>query len=59
VTKTPSNDGTKPYTSLTVTPQTFDATVDFSVNTNPNTAGTTFNPNTPNLATVLYVSTID
>ena len=38
---------------------TFDATVDFSVNTNPNTAWTTFNPNTPNLTTVLYVSTID
>lgn len=37
----------------------FDATVDFSVNVNPNTGGTTFNPNTPALTTVLYVSTID
>lgn len=37
----------------------FDATVDFSVNTNPNTVGTTFSPNTPQLTTVLYVSTID
>ena len=37
----------------------FDSTVDFSVNTNPNTAGTTFTPNTPTSTTVLYVSTID
>lgn len=38
---------------------TFDATVEFSVNANPNTGGTTFNPNTPNLTTVIYVSTIN
>jgi len=38
---------------------TYDATVDFSVNSNPNTIGTTFNPNTPMLSTVIYVSTID
>jgi hypothetical protein len=38
---------------------TFDATIDFSVNANPNTAGTTFNPNTPVNNNVLYVSTID
>ncbi len=37
----------------------FDSTVDFSVNTNPNTAGTTFSPDTPNDTTVIYVSTID
>ena len=37
----------------------FDATIDFSVNSNPNTAGTTFNPNTPTNNNVLYVSTID
>ncbi len=37
----------------------FDATVDFSVNINPNTGGTTFNPNTPQLTTKIYVSTID
>lgn len=37
----------------------FDATVEFSVNANPNTVGTTFSPNTPALTTVLYVSTID
>jgi len=36
-----------------------DATVDFSVNANPNTAGTTFSPNTPGLSTRIYVSTID
>jgi len=58
VTKTPSNDGTKPYTSLTVTPQTFDATVDFNT-ANPNTGGTVFTPNTPASTTVLYVSSID
>lgn len=38
---------------------TFDATVDFSVNADPNIVGTTFSPNTPNLTTVIYVSTID
>lgn len=37
----------------------FDSTVDFSVNANPNTVGTTFSPNTPNLTTVIYVSTIN
>jgi hypothetical protein len=37
----------------------FDAIVDFSVNANPNTVGTTFSPNSPALTTVLYVSTID
>jgi hypothetical protein len=38
---------------------TFDATINFSVNANPNTAGTTFTPNTPNSTTVIYVSNID
>jgi hypothetical protein len=38
---------------------TFDATINFSVNANPNTAGTTFTPNTPNSTTVIYVSSID
>lgn len=38
---------------------TFDSTVDFSVNANPNTVGTTFSPNTPDLTTVLYISTVD
>lgn len=33
--------------------------VDFSVNANPNTGGTTFSPNTPQQSNVLYVSTID
>lgn len=37
----------------------YDATVDFSVNTDPNTGGTTFNPNTPGLTTAIYVSTIN
>ncbi len=37
----------------------FDATVEFSVNADPNTVGTTFNPNTPHLTDVIYVSTID
>lgn len=37
----------------------FDATVDFSVNPNPNTGGTTFSPNTPQLTTKIYVSTIN
>lgn len=37
----------------------FDATVEFSVNADPNDPGTTFNPNTPGLTTVLYISTID
>jgi hypothetical protein len=37
----------------------FDATIDFNVNTNPNTAGTTFSPNTPVSGAVLYISTID
>jgi len=37
----------------------FDAVVDFSVNTDPNTIGTTFSPNSPALTTVIYVSTID
>lgn len=37
----------------------FDATVEFSVNTDPNDPGTTFNPNTPELTDVIYVSTID
>jgi hypothetical protein len=33
--------------------------VEFQVNGNPNTAGTTFLPNTPNDQTVIYQSTID
>ena len=33
--------------------------VDFSVNANPNTAGTTFSPNLPQNADVIYTSTID
>jgi len=37
----------------------FDATVNFSVNADPNTGGTTFSPNTPELDTVIYVSTVD
>lgn len=37
----------------------FDATVEFSVNADPNDPGTTFNPNTPQLTDVIYVSTID
>lgn len=37
----------------------FDAIVDFSVNIDPNDPGTTFNPDTPELTTVLYVSTIN
>jgi hypothetical protein len=37
----------------------FDATIDFSVNTDPNTAGTTFNPNTPANSNVVYISTIN
>ncbi len=37
----------------------YDATVDFSVNTDPNTGGTTFNPNTPQLTTKIYVSTVN
>jgi len=37
----------------------YDATVDFDVHANPNTSGTTFNPNTPGLTTVIYVSDID
>lgn len=37
----------------------FDATINFSVNANPNTAGTTYSPNTPGLITKIYVSTID
>jgi len=37
----------------------YDATVSFSVNTNPNTGGTIFTPNTPGLTTVIYVSSID
>lgn len=37
----------------------FDATVEFSVNADPNDPGTTFNPNTPELTDVIYVSTID
>lgn len=36
-----------------------DSTVNFSVNADPNTGGTTFSPNTPNLTTVVYVSTIN
>ena len=44
---------------FTQTLAALDSTVDFSVNINPNTVGTTFNPNTPALTTVLYVSTID
>lgn len=37
----------------------FDATVDFDVNANPNDPGTTFNPNTPELTDVIYVSVIN
>jgi hypothetical protein len=37
----------------------FDATIDFGVNTNPNTGGTTFSPNTPANSNVLYISTIN
>jgi len=37
----------------------FDATIEFSVNADPNDPGTTFSPNSPALTTVLYVSTID
>jgi hypothetical protein len=37
----------------------FDATIDFSANTDPNTAGTTFSPNTPANGSVVYVSTIN
>lgn len=37
----------------------FDATVEFSVNADPNDPGTTFSPNTPELTDVIYVSTID
>ena len=33
--------------------------VAFSVNANPNTAGTTFDPNTPNDPSVVYQSTVD
>lgn len=33
--------------------------VEFAVNTNPNTTGTTFTPNTPSDETVIYQSTID
>ncbi|MFM2383864.1 MAG: hypothetical protein RIQ72_436 [Candidatus Parcubacteria bacterium] len=33
--------------------------VDFSVNTDPNTVGTTFNPNLPADQDIIYVSTID
>jgi hypothetical protein len=47
-------------TTITISAASYtDGTVDFSVNTNPNTGGTTFNPNTPQLTTVIYVSTID
>jgi len=42
-----------------VTVPTFDATINFSVNANPNTPGTIFTPNTPNSTTVIYVSSID
>ncbi len=37
----------------------FDATITFAVNADPNTPGTTFDPNTPSLENVVYVSTID
>jgi hypothetical protein len=37
----------------------FDATIDFGGNTNPNTAGTTFNPSTPANSNVVYISTIN
>jgi len=47
----------KDYVDNAVYP--FDATVSFSVNADPNTVGTTFNPNTPQLDTKVYVSTID
>ena len=47
----------KDYVESMINP--FDATVDFSVNANPNTVGTTFSPNTPQLTTKLYVSTIN
>ena len=54
-----TSDATGLATWQPVTVPTFDATINFSVNANPNTAGTTFNPNTPNSTTVIYVSTID
>lgn len=54
-----TSDATGLATWANVVVPTFDATINFSVNANPNTAGTTFNPNTPNSTTVIYVSTID
>lgn len=36
-----------------------DATVEFGVNSNPNTTGTTFTPNTPQSKDYIYVSAID
>lgn len=53
-----SVDDTDPQNPI-VSASSYDSTVDFSVNANPNTVGTTFSPNTPNLTTVIYVSTID
>lgn len=42
-----------------VGPVDVDATIEFSVNADPNLVGTTFNPNTPELDTKIYVSTVD
>jgi hypothetical protein len=49
-------DGSKWQRLITQQP---DATVEFSVNANPNTGGTTFSPNTPSSKDYIYVSTID
>ncbi|NBP06716.1 MAG: hypothetical protein EBV15_10980 [Bacteroidetes bacterium] len=49
-------DGSKWQRLITQQP---DATVEFSVNANPNTGGTTFSPNTPASKDYIYVSTID
>ena len=45
-------------TPIIISSPTFDSTVDFST-ANPNTAGTTFAPNTPVSTSVLYVSAVD
>lgn len=49
-------NGTSWVSIATSTP---DATIEFSVKSNPNTAGTTFSPNTPQSKDYIYVSTID
>jgi hypothetical protein len=49
-------DGSKWQRLITQQP---DATVEFSVNANPNTAGTTFTPNTPASKDYIYVSTVN